>query len=113
MLDTQRPDGGWFALVDDPASGDETSTAAFMAVGFLRAAHLGIGDPSRLEAAAARAWVATCRSVDDTGLLTGVSAAVYSSTRPSHYRHVSRGFDVPWGQGPLLVAALERERGRT
>jgi unsaturated rhamnogalacturonyl hydrolase len=112
LLATQRPDGGWPTLVDDPESGDETSTAAFMAAGFLRAARLGLGDAERLRAAAERAWAATVRAVDASGLLTGVSAAVYSSTRLSHYRHVPRGFDVPWGQGPLLVAALERDRMR-
>lgn len=110
LLATQRADGGWWALVDDPESGDETSTAAFMVIGFLRAARLGIGDADRLRAAAERAWGATVAAVDDSGLLTGVSAAVYSSTRLGHYRAVPRGFDVPWGQGPLLVAALERER---
>jgi unsaturated rhamnogalacturonyl hydrolase len=111
MLATQREDGSWWALVDDPGSGDETSTAAFMVIGFLRAARLGIGHAARLRAAAERAWGATAAAVDESGLLTGVSAAVYSSTRLSHYRAVPRGFDVPWGQGPLLVAALERRRG--
>jgi unsaturated rhamnogalacturonyl hydrolase len=82
-----------------------------MAIGFLRAARLGSGDADRLRAAAERAWQATLFAVDGAGLLTGVSAAVYSSTRLSHYRAVPRGFDVPWGQGPLLLAALERERG--
>jgi len=111
MLATQRPEGSWPALANDPDSGDETSTAAFMVAALLRAARLGIGDADRLRAAADRAWGATARAVDASGLLTGVSAAVYSSTRPSHYRHVPRGFDVPWGQGPLLVAALEHARG--
>lgn len=110
MLATQRPDGGWWALAHDPGSGDETSTAAFMAVGFLRAARMGVGERHRLVPAADRAWDATRRAVDASGLLTGVSAAVYSSTRLGHYRAVPRGFDVPWGQGPLLVAALERRR---
>jgi unsaturated rhamnogalacturonyl hydrolase len=112
MIVRQRSDGSWYALVDDPASGDETSTAAFMVVGFLRAARLGIDDPGRMRAAAERAWAATRDAVDETGLLTGVSAAVYSSTLLSHYRYVPRGYDVPWGQGPLLVAALERSPGQ-
>jgi hypothetical protein len=30
-----------------------------------------------------------------SGLLTSVSAAVYSSTSDQHYHHVPRGYDVP------------------
>jgi unsaturated rhamnogalacturonyl hydrolase len=107
MLALQRPDGSWFAVVDRPESGDETSTAAFMAAGFRRGIELGVLDAGRFGPAADRAWAVTWRAVDEDGLLTGVSAAVYSSTVPDHYLHVPRGFDVPWGQGPLLVAALE------
>ena len=46
-------------------------------------------------------------AVDVGGLRTGVSAAVCSSTSDEHYQHVPRGYDVPWGQGPLLIAAAE------
>ena len=107
MLQTQRPDGSWHAVVGVEGSGSETSTAAFMAVAFLRAVRIGVGDASELRAAADRAWEATLSALDDTGLLTGVSAAVYSSTVESHYHAVPTGFDVPWGQGPLLMAAAE------
>ncbi|MFZ2166543.1 MAG: glycoside hydrolase family 88 protein, partial [Propionibacteriaceae bacterium] len=41
MVSVQRPDGHWFAQVDVPTSGDEFSTAGFMAYGFSRAARLG------------------------------------------------------------------------
>ena len=78
-----------------------------MVVAFLRAARLGIGDVRDLRAAADRAWAATLGSIDESGLLTGVSAAVYSSTADEHYHAVPRGFDVPWGQGPALLAAAE------
>lgn len=107
MLASQRADGSWHAVAGVEASGDETSTAAFMVAGFLRAARLGIGDAMRLHTAADRAWAATIDAVDASGLLAGVSAAVYSSTLDQHYHAVPRGFDVPWGQGPLLVAAAE------
>ena len=112
MLECQRPDGQWHAMVHEPASGDETSTAAFMATAFFRGLSSGLLEPARFAAAAERAWVATWSSVDEGGLLTGVSAAVYSSTEPGHYHHVPRGFDVPWGQGPVLTAALARRRWR-
>ncbi len=109
----QRPDGHWHAMVGRPGSGDETSTAAFMAAAFHRGVAMGVLPSDPFLAAAERAWHATWSAVDATGLLTGVSAAVYSSTEPLHYHHVPRGLDVPWGQGPVLVAARARsaERG--
>jgi unsaturated rhamnogalacturonyl hydrolase len=108
MAACQREDGGWWAIVDMPASGDETSTAAFMAAAFFRGMRLGLLSPSEYLGPAERAWQAAVVELDEDGLLRGVSAAVYSSTEVSHYHHVPRGFDVPWGQGPLLVAAMER-----
>lgn len=112
MATHQRPDGHWDAMVGRPESGDETSTAAFMAAGFHRGVALGILPADVFLPAAARAWDATLHAIDATGLLTGVSAAVYSSTEPRHYHHVPRGLDVPWGQGAVLVAALA-QRGQT
>lgn len=105
MVRRQRDDGGWNAVVQLPASGDETSTAAFMAVAFHRGIALGVLPVEPFAPAGERAWAATRGALDETGLLAGVSAAVYSSTALEHYAHVPRGFDVPWGQGPLLVAA--------
>jgi unsaturated rhamnogalacturonyl hydrolase len=110
MLERQRADGHWYAVVQEPASGHETSTAAFMATAFFRGITSGLLDADRFAGAAERAWSATWSSVDDSGLLLGVSAAVYSSTEPRHYHHVPLGFDVPWGQGPVLTAALARRR---
>ena len=110
MLRCQRPDGSWAAVVDRDDSGDETSTAAFMVVAFLRGIELGVLDAARFGPGAERAWDATWRALDEDGLLTGVSAAVYSSTVPEHYVPVPRCFDVPWGQGPLLVAAAAHAR---
>jgi unsaturated rhamnogalacturonyl hydrolase len=113
MLRCQRPDGSWPAIVDRDDSGDETSTAAFMVAAFFRGIELGVLHPERFARAAERAWDATWRAVDADGLLTGVSAAVYSSTVAEHYAHVPRGFDVPWGQGPLLVAASAQTNSLT
>jgi unsaturated rhamnogalacturonyl hydrolase len=38
-----------------------------------------------------------------------VSANVFACTVASHYHHVPRGAVVPWGQGPLLLAAAAME----
>jgi unsaturated rhamnogalacturonyl hydrolase len=110
MLRTQRADGHWYAAVHDSSSGDETSTAAFMADGFLRAARLGVVPAASIDEPATRALVAALRDTDERGILRGVSAAVNACTLQSHYAHVPRDFVVPWGQGPLAMALAERLR---
>jgi unsaturated rhamnogalacturonyl hydrolase len=111
LLPLQEPDGGWPAVAHDPASGSESSTAAFMAAGFAEGARTGLLGAEFLEPAR-RAWDYAWSRVDESGTLTDVSAAVWASTASSHYVHVPRGFMVPWGQGPLLLAALRIARLR-
>lgn len=107
MVRLQREDGHWYAVVGDPDSGDETSTAAFMATGMRRALRMGLaGEDART--AADLGLDAALASIDEHGNLTGVSAAVNACTAASHYAHVPRGFVVPWGQGPLALAIAER-----
>jgi unsaturated rhamnogalacturonyl hydrolase len=111
MLATQRPDGDWHAVVQHEWSGDESSTAAFMVAGFLRAASLGVVDYDAIADAVAAAQRAM-RSHLDGPILRGVTAAVWASTQVSHYGYVPRDFVVPWGQGPVALAlcVLLRER---
>jgi unsaturated rhamnogalacturonyl hydrolase len=107
MLKLQRPDGRWWCVVDEPESGEEGSTAPFMATGFLRAMKQGIYSESELMGPALLALAASIDDVDERGQLTNVTAAVMASTRKSHYVHTPRGFSVPWGQGPLALAICE------
>jgi unsaturated rhamnogalacturonyl hydrolase len=107
MRATQQPDGHWAAVVDEPASGPETSTAAFMALGFRRAVRLGIVPASDYAEPAERALAAALAAVDRNGVLTGVSAAVWACTARGHYGYVPTGFVVPWGQGPLVLAMVD------
>jgi unsaturated rhamnogalacturonyl hydrolase len=107
MLDHQRPDGRWWCVVDEPTSGEEGSTAAFMATGFLRAIKQGIYPKVELEKPALLALAGAIDDVDEQSHLTNVTAAVMASTRKSHYIHTPRGFLVPWGQGPLALAICE------
>jgi unsaturated rhamnogalacturonyl hydrolase len=109
IVESQRANGHWGALIDDDAAGDESSAAAFFAAGLLRARRLGIVGDSVLPVAE-RAWAAVRSATSPEGILRGVSAAVYSSTAESHYRHVPVDQLVPWGQGPWLVAAEEVQR---
>ncbi|MGC3954798.1 MAG: glycoside hydrolase family 88 protein [Propionicimonas sp.] len=110
MIPLQSADGHWPAVVDVPSSGVESSTAAFMAAGFFRAVSLGIADRPEVIEAARRAADAVAASLDENGVLTEVSAAVMACTEPTHYEHVPRGFTVPWGQGPALLALSWADR---
>ena len=90
-----------------PASFHEASTAFFVAAGFTRAIRLGLIGPV-LEPVAARAFGAGLAAVAPDGTIAGISAALWACTAISHYPPRSVGFQVPWGQGPFLVAANER-----
>ncbi len=107
---SQRDDGSWYAVISDPDSGPESSTAAFVAAGLSRAVAKGLLGDEYLEPARA-AWSATARRVRPDGVLEGVSANVWACTVPSHYANVPLGAVVPWGQGPLLLAAAQRLAG--
>ena len=105
LRSTQRDDGHWYAVAQEPASGEEASGAAFGAYQFWRGIDLGVLDEGVFSDPAARAWHAAISSLTHDGKLTPVSAAVGSSTVPNHYHHVSLGHTVPWGQGPVVLAA--------
>ena len=106
LVRTQEPDGHWPTPIAEPASFHETSTASFAAAGLARGLTLGLlGDSAR--AAAQAAWDASLASVGADGATTGVSAALWASTAPSHYAGAPVGFQVPWGAGPFLAAARE------
>lgn len=104
LVDSQHASGHWPALVQEPETFLETSAACFAAAGFARGVELGVLD-TRVLSAADRAWSAALGELDAAGRLAGVSAAVWACTDLSHYGHVPTGFQVPWGQGPLLLAA--------
>jgi unsaturated rhamnogalacturonyl hydrolase len=107
MKRLQRSDGKWWCVVDDPSSGEEGSTAAFMATAFLRAIRLGFATRKELEAPARAALGGALSDVDENGFLRDVTAAVMASTKRSHYAHTPRGFIVTWGQGPVVLALAE------
>lgn len=110
LVSHQRRDGHWWAIADDSKSGDESSTAAFAAAGLNRAITMGVLSEADFGEPAERAWQATLKSTTPEGMLMGVSAAVGACTSPGHFRYVPTGWLVPWGQGPLLLAAHARHR---
>jgi unsaturated rhamnogalacturonyl hydrolase len=109
---TQESDGHWPTPIADRSSFHETSTASFAAAGLARGVALGLLDDTA-GAVALRAWHASLASVAADGSTTGVSAALWASTAPSHYAGAPVGFQVPWGAGPFLVAAREHLAPRT
>jgi unsaturated rhamnogalacturonyl hydrolase len=109
---TQDRSGHWPALIDEPDAFLETSGALFVAAGFARGIRLGLLEPG-LIGVAERAYAAGLRAVDEDGAVRGVSQAVWACTARGHYRQTPVGDAVPWGQGPLLVAAAALERGGT
>jgi unsaturated rhamnogalacturonyl hydrolase len=106
---SQDASGHWRGRIGDPDSYPETSAALFFAAGVWRGVRLGVLDDALLPMAD-RAWSAAMERVSASGAIEGVSAAVWPSPHDSHYRGVPIGFQVPWGQGPLLLAAEERAR---
>lgn len=104
LTELQQPSGGWPAVATDERSGTESSTSAFAAAGLAGGVMRGLLAPDASEQAL-RAWRHAWSNVDEHGVLRDVSAAVWASTEASHYWHVPKGFVVPWGQGPLLLAA--------
>jgi len=107
MLRTQNIDGSWYAVVNAQQSGSESSTAAFMAIGFRRAAALGVVSWSEVEDAIGLAYHSLRHNISDEGILKDVSVAVWASTLTTHYYHVPKGEVVPWGQGPLVLALID------
>jgi len=107
LLDHQADGGGWHTVVDDDTSYVESSTAAFFVAAVppaIDAALLPVDE--RLTAAVRRAWAATRAATRPDGLLDGVSGNTLSTLSPAGYRAVPVGGCYPWGQGPLVLAAL-------
>jgi unsaturated rhamnogalacturonyl hydrolase len=104
LMDTQHESGGWSAVATEERSETESSTSAFAAAGLAGGAMRGLLDRDAVRAAI-KAWKEAWSHVDERGVLLDVSAAVWASTEASHYWAVPKGFVVPWGQGPLLLAA--------
>jgi unsaturated rhamnogalacturonyl hydrolase len=98
--------GHWPALVDEPAALLEPSASLFFAAGLARGVRLGLLEGGMRDVAE-RAFAAGPDAVDDDGIVRGVSRAVWASTPRGHYLGVPTGDALPWGQGPLLLAAAE------
>lgn len=101
----QLSDGGWPAVLVDEASPVETSTACFAVAAFKKGMRLGVLAESYVEPTQ-RAWAHALSRWRDDGVLTGVSGNIGASTVQQHYSNAPLDVVVPWGQGPLLLAAI-------
>lgn len=106
LADTEAAAGGWHTVVDAPETYIESSVGAFVALGVGRAVRHGLTSPARQELAD-RAWVATANRVTADGAMSGVSDATPVGQDVAHYGDRPVGV-FPWGQGPALLAAVER-----
>ncbi|MGW3608004.1 glycoside hydrolase family 88 protein [Micromonospora sp. NPDC005161] len=102
-LATHERDGEWSTVVDDPDAPVEASTSAYLAWVVPRAVDAGLVDPAH-RVMADRAWHATLRRL--TGGALAVSEATPVGTALDYHRRTLGVF--PWGQAPLLHAALDR-----
>jgi rhamnogalacturonyl hydrolase YesR len=98
--------GAWHTVVDAPETYMEVSVGAFVALGIGRAVRHGLL-PGPWTDLADRAWQATARRIAPDGSLPGVSDATPVGTDAVHYGARPLGV-FPWGQGPALLAAVER-----
>jgi unsaturated rhamnogalacturonyl hydrolase len=103
---TQDRSGHWPALVDEPGAVLEPSASLFFACGLARGARLDLLEDGMREVAQ-RAFAAGLDAVGEDGIVRQVSRAVWASTARGHYVSVPTGDALPWGQGPLLLAAAE------
>ena len=105
LLPLQSETGMWRTLLDEPGSYDETSATAGFAYGLLKGARLGLGDHSWKQAGL-KALSAVISSIDDKGVVQGVSYGTRMGHDLQHYR------DIPiqptaFGQSLAILALAE------
>lgn len=108
LVACQAADGHWHTIVDDDATYLESSVAAFFVAAVAPAIDAGLLDGGRYGEALERAWDAVRAAARTDGVLDGVSAETPTWLSPAEYRAVPTGGVFPWGQGPLVLAALTR-----
>ena len=108
LATTEAEPGAWRTVVDAPDTYVESSVGAFVALGVGRGIRHGLL-AAGWSSLADRAWTATRGCISPDGLLEGVSDATPVGPDAAHYGARDLG-SFPWGQGPALLAAVERLR---
>jgi len=105
LLALQDADGHWHTVLDQSDTPLESSTAAMMAYGLQVATRLGLAPPQAAKAAD-RALDAALARLDANGGLQGTSAATPIGDLTLYAGRPTGVF--PWGQGPMLLALVDR-----
>lgn len=104
LSQTQKADGAWSTVLDQPQTYEEASLPAMFSAGITLARQASLVEACyQTVADRAYGWLVT--HVTSDGLLQGVSIATPPGNA-SHYDSISTGTGYPWGQGPLLLATL-------
>ena len=102
LLRTQRADGLWGQLVDDPASWAETSGSAMFTFGCVVGVTRGLLDASKYGPAARRAYLALVGKLDAHANLADVCEGTVKKNDRDHYLARPRVNGAPYGQAALM-----------
>jgi rhamnogalacturonyl hydrolase YesR len=102
LLETQRPDGLWGQLVDDPSSWGETSATAMFAYSFIMGVKHGWLDAARYAPAARKAYLAVCGKMDTLGNVADVCCGTGARNDRQYYYDRRKINGDPHGQAPML-----------
>ena len=104
----QADSGAWHTLIDDKDSYEEMSATAGFAYGILKAARLGY-IPAERATMGQKALKAVLNSIDENGILQGVSAGTRLYDNLDAYRNI-RVNAQPYGQAMALLLITEALR---
>ena len=108
LLKYQRKDGQWSQLVtrpDDPRNWAELSCTGMFAYAFISGVRQGWLDPVTYGAAARKAWIAICESLDEYGNVPDVCCGTNRKDDAEWYFNRPRINGDPHGQAPILWCA--------
>ena len=107
LLPLQRPSGSWTTLLDDPESYEETSATAGFAYGLMKGARCGLGGHDWLKAGV-KALSAVMKSIDENGVVQGVSYGTRMGHDLQHYLDISIQ-PTAYGQSLAILALVESQ----
>lgn len=102
LLRTQRENGLWGQLVDDPESWTETSGSAMFAFGFVTGVKMGLLDACRFAPAARKAYLALVGKLDRHANLADICEGTVKKNDRTHYMERPRVNGAPYGQAALM-----------
>ena len=102
LLRTQRDNGLWGQLVDDPESWTETSGSAMFTFGLVTGVKMGLLDADRFAPAARKAYLALVGKLDARANLADVCEGTVKKNDRQHYMARPRVNGAPYGQAALM-----------